>query len=114
MVTIVDYKTLQKEDGSEFQALVVQGELEAVKSKESGKTYFTARTARVPSTFTKATCKSVLGTTFPGMIRKITVETYEYAIPETGEIISLSHRYEYVGEQEEILKSNVVEKELVL
>ena len=114
MVTIVDYKTLQKDDGSEFHALVVQGELEAVKSKESGKMYFTARTAKVPSTFSEASCKSMLGNELPGTIRKVSVEPYEYAIPESGEVITLSHRYEYVSEVESILKNNIVQKEMVL
>ena len=114
MIKIIGYKTLQKEDGSEFQALVVQGELEAVKSKESGKMYFTARTAKVPSTFNEATCESILGKELPGTIRKVSVEPYEYSIPESGEVITLSHRYEYVGEQEGILSNNVVEKEMVL
>ena len=114
MVTIVDYKTLRKEDGSEFQALVVQGELEAVKSKESGKMYFTARTTKVPSTFNEATCESMLGKKLPGTIRKVSVEPYEYSIPESGEVIILNHRYEYVGEEEGILSNNVVEKEMVL
>ena len=45
MVTIVDYKTYQKDDGSEFQVLIVQGELEAVKSQETGRAYFTNKKA---------------------------------------------------------------------
>ena len=37
MVTIADYKTYQREDGTDFYVLVVQGEVEAVQSKETGR-----------------------------------------------------------------------------
>ena len=113
MVTIVDYKTYQREDGSEFHALVVQGGVEAVKSKETGRLYLTARTAKVPCTFDEITCDALKGTTFPGSIRKVKVESYDYAIPSTGEIIHLTHRYEYVDEEESVLDKNVLNKELV-
>lgn len=113
MVKIVDYKTYQKEDGTEFFALVVQGGLEAVKSQETNRTYFTARTAKVPCTFNELTCQGLVGSELPGSIQKVEVEPYEYAIPETGELISLSHRNEYIGEEEKIIKDNLVEKELV-
>jgi len=33
---------------------------------------------------------------------KVEVEPYEYALPETGEIITLSHRWEYVKESDKI------------
>lgn len=114
MVTITDYKTYQTEDGKDFQALLVQGGIEAVKSKETGRTYLTARTATVNCTFNKETCESLKGTQFPGSIRKVEVEPYEYEIPDNGEIITLTHRYEYMGEDESIVKGNVVEKELVV
>ncbi|MFT6797689.1 MAG: hypothetical protein ACJART_002842 [Maribacter sp.] len=44
MVTIVDYRTYLREDGSEFHSLVVQGGAEAVKSKKTDRIYLTART----------------------------------------------------------------------
>ncbi|WP_036196359.1 hypothetical protein [Maribacter antarcticus] len=114
MVTIVDYKTYQRKDGSEFHALVVQGGVEAVKSKESGKTYLTAKTAKVPCTFDIMTCESLKGTTLPGGIKKVNVEPYEYAIPSTGEIINLTHRNEYIGEEESIVNNNVIDKALAV
>jgi len=114
MVKIVDFKSFEKEDGTEFHALVVQGGLEAVKSKETQRTYFTARTARVACTFNETMCQSLIGTDLPGSIHKVEVEPYEYAIPDTGEMVSLSHRNEYVGEEERIVKDNVIEKEVVI
>lgn len=113
MVKIVDFKSYQNDDGKDFLALVVQGELEAVKSEETKRTYFTARTAKVPCTFNEAMCKSLIGTDFPGTIQKVEVEPYEYTIDGTGEVITLSHRYEYIGENENIVKDHVLEKEEV-
>lgn len=113
MVTIVDYKTYQKEDGSEFHAVIVQGGLETVKSKETERTYLTARTAKVPCTFNEETCKSLIGTQLPGSIRKVDVAAYDYTNPQTGEMLTLTHRYEFIGEEESILKQNVIEKEVV-
>lgn len=113
MVKIVDYKTYQKEDGTEFCALVVQGGLEAVKSKETGKTYFTASRAKVPCTFDEAMCSSLIGNEIEGKIRKIKVDPYEYSNPSTGEIMTLSHRYEFIGADEEIVNNHLVEEEIV-
>ena len=113
MVTIVDYKTYKREDGTAFNSLVVQGGVEAVKSQETGKIYLTAKTARVPSTFNETTCKSLIGEQLPGDVCKVQTDPYEYAIPDTGEVISLSHRYEYIAEQEAVLKNNFIEEELV-
>ena len=114
MVTIVDYKTYQNENGENFYALVVQGGLEAVKSKETNRTYFTARTARVACTFGEEMCKKLMGIEMQGSIRKVEVESYEFAIPETGEIIKLQHRNEYVGEEESIIENNVQREAAIL
>ena len=114
MVKIVDFKTYQKDDGSEFCALKVQSGVVAVKSKQTGKMYLTAKTASVSCTFDEITCESLIGSDFPGTIRKVEVEPYEYTVPDTGEIIILTHRNEYVSEQESIVKDNVIEKELVI
>lgn len=113
MVKIVDFKTHQTEDGEEFCALVVQGGVEAVKSKETNRTYLTARTARVSCTFNEVMCKSLIGTELPGSIKKVEVEPYEYTVEGTGEFISLTHRYEYMDEEESVITENVIEEEEV-
>ena len=113
MVKIVDFKTYQKEDGTEFHALVVQGGIEVVKSQETDRNYFTARTVSVPCTFNETVCKSLIGSDFPGGIVRVEVEPYEYTIAETGEVVTLSHRHEYVSGQESIVKDNVMKKEEV-
>ena len=102
MVTIADYKTYQREDGTDFCVLVVKGEVEAVKSKETGRLYLTAKTANVACTFDAPMCQALIGTEMDGRIKKVAVDPYEYAIPETGEIITLSHRYEFVSELDDL------------
>lgn len=114
MVTIVDYITYQREsDGKNFHVLVVQGGLEAVKSKVTNKNYFTARTAKVPCTFDEITCKNIIGTQMHGSIQKVATEPYEYTVQETGEVVELSHRYEYVTE-ENVFDTNLARKEEVI
>ena len=113
MVQIVNFKTFEKENGEKFNSLVVQGGLEAVKSQQTGKTYFTAKTVNVPSTFDAQTCQSLIGTKISGRVKKVETDPYDYTVIETGEIIQLSHRYEYVSEEDDIVNSNVLQQELV-
>lgn len=113
MVQITDYKTYKREDGEAFNVLIVQGGVEPVKSRKTGRTYLTAKTTRVSCTFDEQTCKSLIGTMLPGSIKKIEVEPYEFTIAETGEVIERSHRYEYISEEESIVKDNVIEVEEV-
>ena len=114
MVTIINYKSYEKEDGGIFNALIVQGGLETVKSKETGQIYFTAKTAQVSSTLDEATCKSLVGTSIPGTIKKVQVDPYEYTNTITGEINTYSERNVFVTPEEEILESNVEEERMVI
>ena len=100
MVTISDYRERQNSEGETFYALIVESGLEAVKSQNTGKTYFTKKKASVPSTFTEEECQSLIGEQLPGSIRKVSCEPYEITDESTGEVIQLSHRYEYFQEGE--------------
>ncbi|MEQ1624677.1 MAG: hypothetical protein ABL870_08305 [Sediminibacterium sp.] len=97
-VKIVDFKVRQNLDGKPFFALVLQGGIEMVKSA-AGNTYLTAKTASLPTTFSESTCMSLVGSELPGSIRKVEVEPYNFTVEETGEILLLNHRYEYVEEE---------------
>lgn len=114
MVTIIDYKTFTKENGENFFGITVQGGVEAVRSASTSKMYFTAKTATVPTTFNEITCKSLVGTTLEGSVKKVECDSYEYTVRETGEVIMLTHRYEYISEEEAIIQSNLVDKEIVV
>ena len=101
MVRIINYKTRQKEDGTDFYHHEVQGGIEMVLSKTSGQYYATAKKATVSTTFDEETCKGLIGTQMPGKISKIQTEPYAYTIRETGEVITLEHRYIYLPEDVE-------------
>jgi hypothetical protein len=96
MVRIVNYQKRTSEEGKVFFTLELQGGIEIVKSQETGKHYITARKANMSCTFDELTCQSLIGTELPGSVRKVNCEEYDYTIKDTGEIITLSHRYEYV------------------
>ena len=101
MVTIINYKTRTKEDGTEFYLLEVQGGIEMVQSKTTQQYYATAKRALLSTTFGEETCKGLIGTKMPGKISKITTEAYQYTIRETGEEITLNHRHVYLPEDVE-------------
>jgi hypothetical protein len=98
MVRILGYKTRQKEDGTNFYLLEVQGGIEMVLSKATGQYYATAKKATVSTTFDEETCKGLIGSQMPGKISKITTEPYQYTIKESGEEVTLNHKYIYLPE----------------
>ncbi len=114
MVTISNFKSAINAEGEEFFLLELLGGVESVQSKETGRIYLTARKATVSSTFNESTCQSLIGTKMPGTIQRVEVEPYAYVIQDTGEEITLSHRYEY--DPNPSLEETVLERtnELVL
>ena len=96
-VKIIDFKQRESLEGKQFYALILQGGLEIVQSA-NGNSYATIKTASMPSTFDENTCKSLVGTEMPGRIERVETAPYEFTIHDTGEVILLSHRYEYVEE----------------
>lgn len=98
MVTVIAYDKRQSEDGKEFFALTIQGGVEIVES-QNGNLYMTARKTTIPSTFDEEGCQLVLGKEIPGEIQKVECAPYEYLNKSTGEVIILSHTYEYVPEK---------------
>lgn len=99
MVTVTGFHERQAEDGRPFFALEVQGGIEMAKSQTTGMYYATARKAQISSTFTEDVCRSLIGKELPGSVIKEACAPYEYTIKETGEVISLNHRYQYLPEE---------------
>lgn len=95
MVTITNYAERQSTDGKKFYALILQGGIEMVLSEESGRYYATAKQASISSTFDEKTCQGLVGTKLPGRITKVQCDPYEYTVKETGEILTLKHRWAY-------------------
>ncbi|MDQ0066774.1 hypothetical protein [Chryseobacterium lathyri] len=111
MVRIIRYKTRQREDGTTFCALEVQGGIEMVLSQKTKQYYATAKKAFISSTFDEETCKALIGTELQGSVQKEECEPYEYVIKETGESIIMQHRFVYVPESSvpsSSIKSNKV------
>ena len=98
MVRIVNYKERQKEDGTSFFVLELQGGIEMVISRVTGNFYATAKKAFIPSTSDEQTCTGLIGTEMPGSIIKEACEPFEYVVKETGEELTLSHIRVYVAE----------------
>ncbi|WP_224487863.1 hypothetical protein [Robertkochia flava] len=110
MVTVKDYKKRESKTGDAFYVLVLQGSVTPVRSKSTDKLYFTAKTCTVSTTFDEDTCKDLIGMQFPGKIVKVETAPYQYAIPETGEIVTLEHRWEYQDNTQEVIENQVVEE----
>ena len=112
MVTVKEIRKVENLKGEDFFGLIVQSGAIAVKSKTTGRVYFTAKTAFVATTFDEKTASSLIGAEFEGTIRKVSTDPYEYTIEATGEIIELTHRWEYVDPilemEEQVVKESSV------
>lgn len=94
MVTIVSYQKRKNDEEKEFFVLILQSGIEIIKSQNGGM-YATAKKASLPSTFTEDTCKQLIGQELNGSIQKVECDPYEFVVPETSEVITRQHRYEY-------------------
>lgn len=113
MVRIISYKSRQREDGTSFCALEVQGGIEMVLSQKTNQYYATAKKTFISSTFDEQTCKALIGTEMPGSIRKQECEPYEYVVRETGESIILQHRFVYVPDNIDSLRKTKASNSLI-
>jgi len=98
MVTITGYKVSENKEGEEFVRLEVQGGVLPVRSKKTGKLYLTSKKAYIASTYDERTAEALVGVSIPGDVKKVECDPFEYTIKETGENITMNHRYEYVEE----------------
>ena len=98
MVTFKDFAICQTKDGREFIALILQGGLSLVQSKQTGGFYATVKQCSVPSTFDEFTAKSMVGERVPGSVQKKQCEPYEFISKTTGEIMQPEYRWVYVPE----------------
>ncbi|NEM99328.1 hypothetical protein [Pontibacter burrus] len=95
MVTVINYEKRNSGSENEFNALILQGEIEMVQSKVSGRFYATAKQCSISCTFNDIMCQGLIGKTLPGTIEKMECEEYEYIIPGTGETVMLNYTYYY-------------------
>ena len=110
MVTVTNYQTRTRKDGTTFQVLELSGSVELIQSQETGKFYATVRKTTIPCTFDDNIAKRLVGTTMKGDVVRVQVDAYDFLNPKTGEIIKLQHSYAYSPEgSNELIGSSRVE-----
>jgi translation initiation factor 6 (eIF-6) len=115
MVKIIDYKQHENAAGKTFFSLILQGGISMVQSQETGMYYATTHNASVTSTFDEKTCQSLIGHEMPGKVVKVKCEPFEYALPTTGELVTLNSRWVYMPEEateEQLVFEEKVERPL--
>jgi len=95
-VTISGYRLAQNQEGESFVVLEIMGDVELVQSSVTGRFYATSKKASITSTFSPEIAEQLVGKELPGKIQQISCEPYAYMVPETGEEITLEHRWDYV------------------
>lgn len=110
MVVVKEVKSYESAQGKEFFGLIVQSGAIPVRSKDTGRIYLTAKTAFVPTTFDELMCNSLIGSEFPGTIKQVECKEYDFTIKETGEVVIMNHRWEYVDDSLEIIEKQVVKQ----
>lgn len=113
MVRIIGFKQREKEDGTPFFILELQGGVEMLLSKETGQYYATSKKAYVTSTFDETTCKALIGSEMPGEIAKKEVQPYTYIVKETGEELILNHRWVFIPKSGEETKREEILDQLM-
>ena len=95
MVTITKLEKRKNRKDEEFNVLILQGNVEVVVSKTTGRPYLTARKTSIPVTFDEALAEKMIGTELPGTIERMETDEYEFTIPGTKQKLKLSHRWQY-------------------
>ena len=95
-VTIIDYKERQNAKGEKFFVMIVEGDITLVQSKETGNFYATSKKASMTTTFDEESIKRLIGKRLPGSVERVDCEPYEFTVEDTGEVITLSHRYQFI------------------
>jgi hypothetical protein len=115
MVRVVNYHVRQTKDGKPFVALELQGDLVMVQSMETGRFYATAKKCTITSTFNEEVAKTLIGEQIPGRIERVACDPFDFTVPESGEVITLNHRWEYFpdGVPAPIIEMHSVNQELV-
>jgi hypothetical protein len=114
MVTVCEVIKRKNKEGVEFNALILQGGIELVKSRETGSWYATSKRASITSTFDDATAQSLIGTQIPGSIKRVETEPYDFVVKDTGEVLELTHRWQYDKEGETIEEKVIADSKVVM
>lgn len=96
MVRITGFEKKQNKKGESFILLQLEGDLVTVQSDITGRFYATTKKATMSSTLNEASANAMVGKEISGRIERVNCQEFDYAIPDTGEVIKLNYRYEYV------------------
>ena len=99
MVTVINYESKKNTNEEVFYSLVIQSGIEMVKSSKTAQYYATVRRANVPTTFDEQTCMAMIGEKISGQIVKVKCEEYDYTNPDSGEVVKMNYRWNYVPEE---------------
>jgi hypothetical protein len=91
MVTVSNYASRLRKDGTSFITLELTGGLELICSGTTGKFYATIRKCSIPSTFSELVAQKMIGQELPGEIVKQDCDPYEFANKQTGEMMLLNY-----------------------
>ena len=114
MVTIIDFVKRKNNKGEDFNALILQSGIEIVKSRETGRYYATAKRTSMTSTFDDAMCQNLIGTQIPGSVQRVESQPYDFTVPGTSEVISLTHRWVYLKEGESVEEKVIAETKVAM
>ena len=96
MVTIVGIeKRTNKTKKEEFSVMVLQGNIEVVMSKTTGRPYLTARKTSIPCTFDEKLAQHLIGQSLPGTIERKECDPYSFTIPNSKKKVTLNHTFQY-------------------
>jgi hypothetical protein len=98
MVTVVGFNLRTQKEGEKKQyiTLDLEGDIEMIQSQNTGRHYATVRRCVVSSTFDPITAERMVGKQMAGSIERVPCDTYDFTVPESGEVISLGYRWDYV------------------
>ena len=95
MVEITSVETRINSKQESFPVLIITGDLEFRTSKTTGKLYATVSKMSIPCTFDEQLAQKMIGKQLKGEIRRVESDPYEYPNPKTGEVLTLTHTYQY-------------------
>ncbi len=105
MVTITNFTMIESNDGNTYISLEIQGGIEIIQSQKNDNYYTTIRKCNIITNLDEITAKFLVGKQISGKIIKEACNAYKYTIKESGEVVTLSHRYVFSSEENEIQTS---------
>ena len=95
MVTVSGVEQRKNAKQELFPVLIITGDLEIRTSKTTGKPYAAVRKMSIPCAFDEKVAQQMVGKQLKGEIQRLDCDPYDYANPDTGEIVKLTHTYQY-------------------